>query len=169
MNHDILILHPFLLFNCTYWILMFNSKHLMQLWKVLHKLLCLLKLLQQGCHFSFSYTHALCGMNPTPHARMPMMPNNMSELKHTNQGWCTCICCAWVWNSSHFGFVFFFTWSKAFFSFHFCFVCGLFNIHRNVVLSPKTPRWIDGCLNLPNCIWRPFVWSKCLWSIHLAT
>jgi hypothetical protein len=44
----------------------------------------------------------------------------------------------------------------------------LFNIHKSVVLLPKTPRQVDGCLNLSNCIWRPCVWSKCLWNNHLA-
>ncbi len=140
LNHDILILHPFLLFSCIYWIPMFNSKHFMQLWKVLHKLLSSLKLFQQGCHFSSSYTHALCGMNLTAMLECQWCPTT-SKIKHTNQGHCTsCICCSWIWNSSHLDFVFFFTWSKAFFSFHFCFVCRLFNIHRNVVSSPKTPK-----------------------------
>jgi len=56
----------FLVFNGTYWTPMFNSKHLMQLWKVLHKLLCLFKLLQQGCHFSSSYTMHFVGWAPAP-------------------------------------------------------------------------------------------------------
>ncbi len=44
---------------------------------------------------------------PHPHARMLMTPNNMSEVKHTNKGCCTsCICCAWVWSSSHLNFIF---------------------------------------------------------------
>jgi hypothetical protein len=40
---------------------------------------------------------------PHPHARMPMMLNNMSEVKHTNKGrYTSCISCVWVWSSSHF-------------------------------------------------------------------
>jgi len=34
--------------------------------------------------------HALCGMNPTPHARIPMMPNNILKAKRTNKGCLTC-------------------------------------------------------------------------------
>ncbi len=89
--------------------------------------------------FSSNRIHVFCGMNPTPHARMPMMPNNMSKIKHTNHGCYTfCICCIWVWNLSHLDFVFLFTWSKAFSSFHFYFAWGLFNIHKSVVLSRNT-------------------------------
>jgi hypothetical protein len=91
-----------------------------------------------------SHAHALYGMSPTPHAKMPMMPNNMLEVKHTNEGcrtfyiYCTC-----VWNSSYLDYASFVTRSKAFFSFHFCFAYPIVqntNIHKNVVLSPKTPR-----------------------------
>jgi hypothetical protein len=61
-----------------------------------------------------------------PHVRMPMMPN-MLEVKHINKGYNTsCICCTWVWSLSHLDSTFFFTQSKAFFSFHFLFTCNLF-------------------------------------------
>ncbi len=54
--------------------------------------------------------HALCGVNPTPHAKIPMMPNNILLVKHTNKGCLTCgICCVWAWSSYHFNSTFFFT------------------------------------------------------------
>jgi hypothetical protein len=80
----------------------------MQLSKVLHRQLCLFELPQQGFHPFQNTHHALCGMNPTPHAGIPMMPNNILKAKHTNKGCLTCgICCTWAWNSSHFNFIFF--------------------------------------------------------------
>ncbi len=80
---------------------------------------------------------------PTPHAGIPMMPNKISEVKHTNKGHLTCsICCAWVWSPSHFNSAFFFTLSRAFFSFHFCLTCGVaqnLSIHSTVILLPWSP------------------------------
>ncbi len=64
-----------------------------------------------------------------PHARIPMMPNKISEVKSTNKGHLTCsIYYTWAWSSSHFNSAFFFTLSRAFFSFYFCLACGLFKI-----------------------------------------
>ncbi len=66
---------------------------------------------------------------PTTHARMPMMPNNMSKVKHTTKGYYTFyICCIWVWNSSHWNFACFFIQAIALFSFHFYLACRLFKI-----------------------------------------
>jgi hypothetical protein len=116
---------------------------------------------------------SICGMSPIPHVRMPMMFNNMLRVNHTNKGCCTsCICCTWVWSSSHLYFAFVFTQSKAFFSFLFCLACRLFKIKTFIEVWSchlRHPRRIDGCQDLPNCIWRPCVWSKCLRSNHLAT
>jgi hypothetical protein len=71
----------------------------------------------------------LCGMNPTPYVGISMMPNKISEAKRTNKGYLTySICCTWASSSSHFNSAFFFTQSRAFFSFHFCFACGLLKI-----------------------------------------
>jgi hypothetical protein len=79
---------------------------------------------------SFSrHTHALCGMNPTPHVGILMMPNKISEAKHTNKGHLTySICCTWAWSSSHSNSIFFFIQSRVFFSLCFCLACGLFKI-----------------------------------------
>jgi hypothetical protein len=91
--------------------------------------------------------------------------------KHTNKGHLTCsICWAWTWSSSHSNF--FFTHLKALFSFHFCFTCGLFNIQTfkepcSCCLSPLGQP--NGHPNLPICIWRECVHSKCLQNNHLAT
>ncbi len=117
--------------------------------------------------------HALCGMNPNPHAKMSMMFNNMLDIKLINKGSCTsCICCIRVWNLSHLNSTFFFNRSRAFFSFYFCFACELLKIWTSIKvwschLGPL--RWIYGHLNLPNYIQRPCVWSKCLGNNHLAT
>jgi hypothetical protein len=120
-------------------------------------------------------------MNHTPHAKMLMMPNNMLEAKHINHGYRTsCICCAWVWNSSHLDLVYLFTQSKAFFSFHFYFACGLFNIHKSVVLSPMTfgtSKWMLKSTQLhlkAMCLVQmfmkqPFGHIKTRACIHLAT
>jgi hypothetical protein len=51
------------------------------------------KLLQQGFHHFQSARHALCGMSPTPHVKIPMMPNNISELKRTKKGCLTYSIC----------------------------------------------------------------------------
>jgi hypothetical protein len=121
----------------------------------------------------FKCAHALCGMNPTPHAEIPMMPNNILKAKHTNKGCLTCgICYVWAWSSSHSNFIFFFTRSKAFFSFCFCLACKSFKIWAFVrlwscCLSPL--RWEDGCLDFLAYIRRECVCSKCWWSNHLAT
>ncbi len=85
---------------------------------------------------------AFCGMNRTPHARIPMMPNKISRAIHTNKGHLTySIFCAWAWSSSHSNFVFFFTLSKAFFRFRLA--CGLFKIQTLITqlfshLGPST-------------------------------
>jgi hypothetical protein len=106
---------------------------------------------------------------PHPPCEMPMMPN-MLEVKHTNQGYHTfCICCTWVWSSSHLDYVFFLLDQRP--SSH-----SIFALHVNC--STFIEVWsyhlrplgrIDGHLNLPNCVWRPCVWSKCLWNNRLAT
>jgi hypothetical protein len=148
-----LILHPFLLFGCIYWIPMSNFEHPMQLWKVLHRQLYLLKLLQEDCSFS-SCAHVLCGMNPTPCVKMPMMPN-MLEVKHINKGYYTsCICCTWVWSLPHLDSTFFFTQSKAFFiPFLFYMQVAQIQTFIEVWSCCLRPLWqIDGCPNLPNCI-----------------
>jgi len=123
---------------------------------------------------SFSrYTHALCGMNPTPHVGIPMMPNKISKAKHTNKGHLTySICCTEAWNSSHFNSTLFFTQSRVFFSFCFCLACGLFKIRRFITqwfccLGPRT--WIEGRPNLPTSMRSLCLLSKCWWSNHLAT
>jgi hypothetical protein len=73
--------------------------------------------------------NALCGMNPTPHVRIPMMPNKILKVKHTNKGCLTySICCAWAWSSSHSNSTFFFIQLRALFSFRFCLACKLFKI-----------------------------------------
>jgi hypothetical protein len=86
-------------------------------------------------------------MNPTPHVGIPMMPNNILEVKHTNKGHLTCsICCAWVWSSSHSNYVFFFTRLKAFFSFRFSIARWLFKIRTFIELWScclGPPRWIE--------------------------
>jgi hypothetical protein len=47
-------------------------------------------------------------MNPTSHARIPMMPNKIMQVKHTKKGHLTySICCVWAWSSSHFNSAFF--------------------------------------------------------------
>ncbi len=116
--------------------------------------------------------HALCGMNPTPHVGIPMMPNKISEAKHTNKGCLTCsIYCAWAWSSSHSNSTFFFTLSRAFFSFRFCLVCELLKIRAFIA-------WWFCCLGPLTRIGRPYLLSsmrspcllsKCSWSSHLAT
>jgi hypothetical protein len=103
-----------------------------------------------------SRAHALYGMSPTPHAKMPMMPNNILEVKHTNESrrtfyiYCTC-----VWNSFYLDFALFLTWSKAFCSFHFCFAYQLFKIQTFIEVWSchlKPLEWINGCQGLPHCI-----------------
>ncbi len=102
---------------------------------------------------------------PTTHVEIPMMPNNISEVKHTNKGHLTCgICCAWAWSSSHFNSTFYFTWSTAFFSFHVYLTCGLFKIQAFIEpwscwLGP--PWWIDGCFDFLACIRKECVCLKC--------
>ncbi len=75
---------------------MSNAKRPMQLSEVLHKQLCLPKLLQQGFHpFQGAPMHFVG--RTTPHARIPMMPNNILEVKHTNKGHLTYgICYTWA-------------------------------------------------------------------------
>ncbi len=98
-------------------------------------------------------THALCGMNPTPHVKIPMMPNKISKAKHTNKGHLTySICCIWAWSSSHSNSIFFFTLSKAFFSFHFCLACELLKIWTFIAwwfCSLGPPTWVEWWTNLP--------------------
>jgi hypothetical protein len=109
---------------------------------------------------------------PHPHARIPMVPNKILKDKHTNKGHLTySICWAWTWNSSHFNFTFFFTHIRALFSFHFCLTCGLLNIRafKERWSCCLGPLWqLDGHLNLPICIQRECVHSKCLQNNHLA-
>ncbi len=98
--------------------------------------------------------HALCGMNPTPHAGISMMPNKISKVKRTDKGHLTySICCAWAWSSSHSNSTFFFTLLIAFFSFCFCFTCGLFKIRTFIAwwfccLGPPTR--VEGRPDLPS-------------------
>jgi hypothetical protein len=114
-NFDTWIVHPFFWFGCVYWTPMSNSKHPMQLSKAFHKQLCLPKLPQQDFR-PFKLRPRILWDEPHPHARIPMMPNNISEAKRTNKGRLTCsICCAWAWSSSHFNFAFFFTLLRGFF------------------------------------------------------
>jgi hypothetical protein len=87
---------------------------------------------------------------PHPHARMLMMFNNMSKVKHTNKGcYTSCIFCVWVWNSSHLNFISK-NFDQRFFLIPFLpcmWVVQNINIHRSVVLSPKTfrtSRWMPG-------------------------
>jgi hypothetical protein len=69
---------------------------------------------------------------PHPHAKIPMMFNKSSKAKHTNKGYLTySICYVWAWGSSHSNFAFFFTLSKALFSFRFCLTCGLLKFERS--------------------------------------
>jgi hypothetical protein len=125
-NCDTWILHPFLWLNCAYWIPMSNSEYPMQLLEVLHRQLYLF---QQGFHPFQSMPMHFVGWTPPPHAKIPMMPNNISGAKHTNKDYLTCsICCAWVWTSSHFNSILFFIQSSAFFSFFFCLACGFLKI-----------------------------------------
>ncbi len=101
----------------------------MQVSKALRKQLYLPELSQQGCCPFQGVPMHFCGMNPTPHVGIPMMPNKISEAKRTNKGRLTCsICCTWAWSSSHSNYAFFFTLLRAFFSFHFCFACRLLKI-----------------------------------------
>ncbi len=117
--------------------------------------------------------HALRGMNPTPHAIISMMPNNISEVKRTNKGCLTYgICCAWAWSSYHFNSIFFFHLIKGllFIPFLPCmWVAQNTSIHRTVILLPKPPRtnrWTPWFLA---CIQKECVCSKCWQNNHLAT
>jgi hypothetical protein len=93
---------------------------------------------------------------PHPHARIPMMPNKISEAKRTNKGHLTCsIYCTWAWSSSHFNSTFFFTLSRAFFPFCFCLACGLLKIQAFITwwfccLGPPTQEK-DDQICLPTC------------------
>ncbi len=171
LNCYTLILHTFLLFDYTYWIPMSNSEHPCNFEKF-----CIGNFTCSNCFNKvviFRKPHP-CTLwdDPTPQARMLMMPNNMSEVKQKNKGcYTSCICYAWLWNSFHWDSTFFFIRSKAFFSFLFCLACGLFKIQTFVEVwscCPKPSRWIYGYPNLHSCIWRPYVWSKCLRNNHLA-
>ncbi len=89
-----------------------------------------------------------CGMNPTPHAKMLMIPN-MSGVKHTNKGHHTsCICCTWGLKLIPLKFHFLFYLIKGFFLIPFLLcmrVVQNINIRKSVVLLPKTPktnRWM---------------------------
>jgi len=109
---------------------------------------------------------------PHPHARIPMMPNKISEAKRTNKGHLTySICCASAWSSSHSNFAFFFILSRALFSFCFCLACGLLKIWVFIAwwfYCLSSPTWIEGWPNLPTSMWNPYLLFKCWWSSHLA-
>jgi hypothetical protein len=102
---------------------------------------------------------------PQPHAKILVMPNNISKAKHTNKRHLTYgICCAWVWSSSHFYFILFYTQSKAFFSFCFSLACGLLKLRA--FIEPwsyclDSLGWVDGSFDFPTCIWKECVHSKC--------
>ncbi len=102
---------------------------------------------------------------PQPHAKIQVMPNNISKAKRTNKRHLTCgICYAWAWSSSHFYFIFFCTWSKAFFSFFFSLACGLLKIQtfkKPWSYCLGSPRWVDGCFDFLACIRKECVHSKC--------
>ncbi len=89
--------------------------------------------------------HALCGMNPTPHVKIPMIPNKISKAKCTNKGRLTySICCAWAWSSSHSNFVFCFLFhsikSLLFILLLPCmWVVQNSNVHSTVILLPWSP------------------------------
>jgi len=109
---------------------------------------------------------------PHPPCRNPNDANKILEAKHTNKGCLICsICCAWAWSSFHSNSVFFFTLSRAFFSFHFCLACGLLKIRMFIAwwfccLGPPTR--IEGQPDLPTSMWIPCLLSKCWWSSHLV-
>jgi hypothetical protein len=94
------------------------------------------------------------------------------EVKSTNKGRLTCsICCTWVLSSSHSKSIFFFTQSRAFFSFHFCLTCGLLKIQAFTTwwfcyLGPPTR--VEERPYLPTSMWSMCLLSKCWQSNHLA-
>ncbi len=115
--------------GCIYWILMSNFERPMQLSKSFAYATLLARIVSTRFSSFSRHAHAFCGMNPTFHARIPMMPNKILEVKCTNKGCLTCsICCAWAWSSSHSNFGFFFILLIILFSFHFCLACGLLKI-----------------------------------------
>jgi hypothetical protein len=88
LNRDILILHSFLLFYCTYWILMSNFEHPMQFWKVLHRQLYLFKLLKKDCHFfqAVSYQQWLIYLLHLLHLGLKLTPLRFRFLLYSIKG-----------------------------------------------------------------------------------
>jgi hypothetical protein len=123
--------HPFLLFGCTYWIWMSNSKHPWNFGMFCIDNITCLHCFKKVVIFLKLHPCTLWD-EPHPPVKMLMMPNNMSEVKHTTKVHHTyCICCIWVWSSSHLDLVFLKIRSKVFFSFYFCFICRLFKIQHS--------------------------------------
>jgi hypothetical protein len=155
MNHYNLTLHPFILFNYTYWIPMSNFEHPCNFERF-----CIGNFACSNCFNKvviFFKPHP-CTLwdEPTPDARMLMIPNNMLEFKHTNKGRCTSwICYTWVWSSFHWDFAFFFPDQRPFSHSFFCLACGLFKIQTFIEMWSCCLRplgKIYGCPNLHSCI-----------------
>ncbi len=112
----------------------------------------------------FKVCPCILWMNPIPHAGIPMMPNNILKVKCINKGHLTCgICYVWAWSSSHYNYVFFFIWPRAFFSFRFCLAYGLFKIRAFIELWScclGTPWRINGYSDFLVYIRRECVRSK---------
>jgi len=78
----------------------------------------------------------------------------MSKVKHTNKVHHSfCICCAWVWSSSHLDLVFFYSIKGLFFILFLPYmqVVQYTNIHRSVVLLLRTlgtSRWMPKSIQL---------------------